>query len=303
MIYNFDEHSIEVIPDWGWDGSSIFKAATTCYRSEEYTKKTPDDFIRILKNNKHTAMLEFMWIVFFIESYNQDLMIYLAKNKYFKIIETKEGMYVGGNARAWYEFYLQLSIFNITNSHTLSIISHMSGKLQEINPTLFRNIPSFITPITDMINNNISLFKSNREVPGQYHQLKWYMIKLRNVSRGLSHEIVRHRTMSFAQASTRYINNSSFNMIFPVDDYPEFAGDVGRVYELIRSVYSEMIKDNKVPKNIARQILPIGLSNEICIAGTLDDWNKLFKLRCDKAAHPEIRKVCSDIRDCIYEDL
>ncbi len=52
---------IEIFDGYGQDGSIIFKAATTCYRSEEKTQRTADDFIKMLKANKHMSMLEFSW--------------------------------------------------------------------------------------------------------------------------------------------------------------------------------------------------------------------------------------------------
>ena len=57
-----------------------------------------------------------------------------------------------------------------------------------------------------------------------------------------------------------------------------------------KNLYSDMVAC-KVQKNHARQILPTGILNEICIAGRMTDWEHLFELRTSGAAHWEIRNI------------
>ena len=59
-------------------------------------------------------------------------------------------------------------------------------------------------------------------------------------------------------------------------------------------IYSEGIKKG-VKKDDMRQILPIGIAGDICVAGRLQDWEHIFKLRCDKKSHWEIQVLMKEL--------
>lgn len=118
-----------------------------------------------------------------------------------------------------------------------------------------------------------------------------------------THETVRHRVMSFAQASTRYIKNENFEHIaFPPDT--QVSDEIMQKYiawvEYTKEMYS-MLKSNGFKNDIARQVLPIGIANEICVAGTLEKWKGVFELRTKSDAHWEIRNIMSSTELAIKE--
>ena len=41
----------------------------------------------------------------------------------------------------------------------------------------------------------------------------------------------------------------------------------------------------------AREVLPNSTKTEVIMTGFISDWLQFFKLRTDKAAHPEMRKL------------
>jgi thymidylate synthase (FAD) len=41
----------------------------------------------------------------------------------------------------------------------------------------------------------------------------------------------------------------------------------------------------------ARSVLPNSLKTEIVTTANIREWRHIFKLRCDKAAHPQMRQV------------
>jgi len=43
------------------------------------------------------------------------------------------------------------------------------------------------------------------------------IVEFNNVSRGFTHELVRHRLASFTQESTRYVDESDFRVVIPPD--------------------------------------------------------------------------------------
>lgn len=131
--------------------------------------------------------------------------------------------------------------------------------------------------------------------------------------RGISHEIVRHRMASFAQESTRYANYSKdkfgneLTFIRPCwfessysDIHQELMSyDSGMpinektwlwcCYEA-ETDYMALLKRGWKPEQ-ARSILPNSLKTEIIMTANLREWRHFFKLRCDKAAHPQIREL------------
>lgn len=148
--------------------------------------------------------------------------------------------------------------------------------------------------------------------------------------RGISHEIVRHRTFSFAQESTRYCNytldkfNNDITYIIPTwlenklpegkyvwwdgdwcdldkwkiqipsDNSPE---DIF-VQNLNNSEMSyQYLVDNGWIAQQARQILPNALKTEIVVTGFATDWAEFLTLRCAKNAHPDIQKIANLIKE------
>jgi thymidylate synthase (FAD) len=60
----------------------------------------------------------------------------------------------------------------------------------------------------------------------------------------------------------------------------------------------------------ARSVLPNSLKTEIVTTANIREWRHIFKLRCDKAAHPQMRQVMLPILAAfnariplLYEDL
>lgn len=107
-------------------------------------------------------------------------------------------------------------------------------------------------------------------------------------SRGVSHELVRHRTgIAFSQESTRYCNyNRSMNFIIPsekidMDEYIKSCQD-------IENLYRKWIDNGISPQN-ARVLLNHGLKTELFMTVNARELRHIFKLRLDYAAHPDMR--------------
>ena len=125
--------------------------------------------------------------------------------------------------------------------------------------------------------------------------------------RGVSHEIVRHRVMSFAQESTRYCNYSKdkfgqeLTFIEPAWEFPSCSNilDTRERFEAMlgeaEANYMELITLGFKPQE-ARAVLPNALKTEIVVTAFIDDWKHFFELRCSNAAHPDIRKLALDLQ-------
>jgi len=147
-------------------------------------------------------------------------------------------------------------------------------------------------------------------------------VEFNNVSRGFTHELVRHRLASFTQESTRYVDESNLLVISPPDrDKDE------KLVELhlpqggkIRVSFQEWIDLNEQmyrglrkagwPAQDARQVLPIGIKAQIVATANFREWRHIFKLRTAPDAHWEIRnvmrKLLEDVKKrvpIVFDDL
>lgn len=110
-------------------------------------------------------------------------------------------------------------------------------------------------------------------------------------SRGLTHELVRHRLTSPSQESTRYVDYDLEDGAVKVVCPPHQETDV--FIEIVQRAIDgyEKLRESGWPPEDARQALPIGLKSEIVVTANLREWRHIFHMRCDKPAHWEIRRT------------
>ncbi len=124
--------------------------------------------------------------------------------------------------------------------------------------------------------------------------------------RGVSHELVRHRLVSYSQESTRYCNygKGKFGHEIAVLQPPGLEGDMlqcwKRTCDMIESEYLHMINGG-VSAQIARSILPNCLKTEVATTANLREWRHILKLRTSTAAHPQIREIMGDASEILTE--
>ncbi|KKS92717.1 MAG: Thymidylate synthase ThyX [Parcubacteria group bacterium GW2011_GWA2_43_13] len=97
------------------------------------------------------------------------------------------------------------------------------------------------------------------------------------VSRGFSHEMVRHRVgFSYSQRSTRYVDEAEGNFVIPP-------------FKLSKTDL------RKLCRGAARCKLPIGLETKIVITSNARGFRHFVEMRANQAAELEIRKVAIKI--------
>ena len=136
--------------------------------------------------------------------------------------------------------------------------------------------------------------------------------------RGVSHEFVRHRVMSFAQESTRYCNYSKdkfdnqvtfvipnwCNSLIegPEQKYSPFEinGDEVEFMDALQNAqnsYLSLLKLGWKPQE-ARAVLPNSLKTELVVTGFTSDWNHFFDLRArgtTGAPHPQAKELAEPL--------
>jgi len=132
-------------------------------------------------------------------------------------------------------------------------------------------------------------------------------VEFNNVSRGFTHELVRHRLAAYTQESTRYVDESNFLAVIPPDkdadeklvelnlpDGAKLKVSFQEWMDLNEQMYRGLRKVGWVPQD-ARQILPIGIKSQIVMTANFREWRHIFKLRTASSAHWEIRRVMTNI--------
>ena len=237
--------------------------------SPYYENLTAEDFVNMLIKSGHGAMLEHGTVYLYdtydisaIDSWTNSLGYKYSKNKYSKVI-TDDHMDIR-------DIYITTNLRVLIENDWLDDLKYVCE-------------------------------------PTEYHAKK---VTAKFIcDRGVSHEIVRHRGsygMSYAQESTRYCNYSKskfgqeLTFIEPAWEFP--SSNIVNTRERFEAMleeaeanYMELITLGFKPQE-ARAVLPNALKTEIVVTGFIDDWKHFFELRCDNAAHPDIRKLALDLQ-------
>lgn len=155
-------------------------------------------------------------------------------------------------------------------------------------------------------------------------------VRFNNVSRGFTHEMVRHRLASFSQESTRYVDYAKGTTGSEIDldafqikcIVPPHRNESEKVpledgttislkemYTNIEQYYRALRKAGWKPED-ARQVLPIGLNAQIVVTCNFREWRHIFTMRTSKAAHWEIRGIMckllrkmQDLVPAVFDDF
>lgn len=126
--------------------------------------------------------------------------------------------------------------------------------------------------------------------------------RLSNVSRSLTHQLVRHRIASYSQKSQRYVKELNFDYVVP----DSIAGNeyALEVYEngmkAISMIYSDLV-DLGIRKEDARYVLPNACTTVIDATFNFRSLFNLFNERGDKHAQWEIRRAAMIMLDIVKQ--
>ena len=123
--------------------------------------------------------------------------------------------------------------------------------------------------------------------------------------RGVSHELVRHRVLSFSQESSRYVNynDRGFQFVQP-SWWSENAQEDFRHTLFISACqnaansYADLIRFGSTPQQ-ARAVLPNATKTEVIVTGTSSQWDAFLQLRTAPTAHPDMRIIANKIKQSL----
>lgn len=270
----------------------IERCARVCYKSEDHIKEgTTEKMVKMLIDRGHTAMLE-------------------HGTAYLEIDNKLYDSEFGHDAERWNSFIrkYQDNPYSRVNSCEYSVYITTNYRVLVEN---------------DWLDDLKYLCE-----PAKFHEKR---ITVKFVcDRGISHELVRHRVFSFAQESTRYCNYSKdkfgneLTYIEPcwLKDYNYSDNTYYGIYldalTAAEAKYFDLLKqwDDKIPDRRyktgfrnnpwtpqqARSVLPNSLKTEVCMTGFKGDWDQFFELRCDKAAHPQMRELAIPLKETFQKE-
>lgn len=307
----------------------------TCYKSSSaMTDETAKKFFSQLVNRHHYAMVEHATFVFLINKDKNDInpritipMINYLGTSYCQynnagvietthgflhITETSKRILISGNLRAIIESGSELltrALYSYNKDLVYSrdyIPYYVREELDTYNFT-----PTDCFGRTVCVLPDISTLS---DITKEEFMAHFYMTLHFITDRGVTHEMVRHRPMSFAQESTRYCNYSKdqfgheISCITPAhfDEWDETTQwhFITTLEEAEAGYFALLEQDNRTPQE-ARAVLPTTLKTEIICTANAKEWNHFFNLRSrgiTGAPHPDM-KVVADMALNIFEPI
>ena len=126
------------------------------------------------------------------------------------------------------------------------------------------------------------------------------------VSRALTHELIRHRHLSYSQLSQRFVDESEADIVLP----PAVRGSEKLTWEFenaatgARHSYRELVEalsdsglTRKQAREAARAVLPNMIETRIVVTGNLRAWHEVIERRTAPDADAEFQEVAGMIRE------
>lgn len=270
-------------------------AGRTCYKSEDkITEDSADAFVDKMYKSNHTAMLEHGTIYL---KYEADLV---------RGVQECDVLFKKYDENPFSVYHT----VRIDTKHTSVVGGYVTTNLRVITENGWFDDLQYLCE------------------PTEYHE-KRITVKF-ICDRGVSHEFVRHRKMSFAQESTRYCNyskdkfNKEITFILPpwMDDaqlghhdpsviisqaygFLPFECEPGEFEEVLfmeSLAYSEINYNTLIEKGWkpqqARSVLATSLKTELVMTGFISDWKHFFNLRAigtTGAPHPQAKELAEPL--------
>lgn len=305
-------------------------AARVCYKSTHNFHESTDFLTKKVVEQGHLDILEHGYLGIkarALAEYSVNDLYYFAyimKHAYpfmgIVIDPADRAVQLNANVRVWHELYkndfdqirglislqdMQELILALTNMYSKVFTVPTYLETQDKNQIgkqirseyAEKNLAGYNCYQTSTGANVILLSKTNKSsYTNQYHAT----FQLNGVSRALTHQLVRHRLLSFSQQSQRYVDGTNFQYVTPHVD-PDSKKIVSDTVTTINEAYRKL-RQAGVKKQDARCLLPNAAVTEIVVSGERAGWEHFLKLRTAKDAQDEIRQVALAIQEILESD-
>ena len=265
-----------------------------CYKSEDkISPESAEPFIRNIIKHGHNSVTEMavltLSIVYDSESFASQFFHLLPKFLHIDKIEKKE-LLVTGSVRAFRELYQA--------NPTVKMVKAIAEFLGRRHPLFYEDllparglvkqegVKVEKVPLQTVDTLTADLLAKHRHVAVLFV-----------VNRAITHEIVRHRPVSYLQESQRYCRYSQDKFGSEVTFIkPMFFKKGSAEYSMWEQAMQETEKiylkllETSSPQ-AARTVLPNSCKTELITFANLLEWLHIFKLRTSKGAEPSMREV------------
>lgn len=137
-----------------------------------------------------------------------------------------------------------------------------------------------------------------------------FTFRLTDVSRSLTHELIRHRFLAVSELSQRYVDMSESRTVTPpaLRDMPIASEVVRGHHDLSVYTYNTVVEDlirngatRKQAREAARCVLPGGTNTAMIVSGNVRAWRDFVIQRDSPGADAEIREVAEKILAVLQE--
>lgn len=128
---------------------------------------------------------------------------------------------------------------------------------------------------------------------------------LKNVSRAATHEIVRHRHLSFSQESQRFVHGRKRDVVVPEkmrlegDHFEGFEREhLAMAFDANEQMYKDLRESgytHKEAAEAARSLLPNAAATHIVVTGNARSWKEFIEKRIAPGADAELQAISREI--------
>lgn len=265
-----------------------------CYKSEDkISSESAEPFIRNIIKHGHNSVTEMavltLSVVYDSESFASQFFHLLPKFFHIDKIEKKE-LLVTGSVRAFRELYQA--------NPTVKMVKAIAEFLGRRHPLFYEDL----LPARGLVKQEgVKVEKVPLEtvdtLAADLLAKHRHVAVLFVVNRAITHEIVRHRPVSYLQESQRYCRYSQDKFGSEVTFIkPMFFKKGSAEYSMWEQAMQETEKiylkllETSSPQ-AARTVLPNSCKTELITFANLLEWLHIFKLRTSKGAEPSMREV------------
>ena len=265
-----------------------------CYKSEDkISPESAEPFIRNIIKHGHNSVTEMAVLTLRIrydsESFTSQLFHLVPKFLHIDKVEKKE-LLVTGSVRAFRELYQA--------NPSVKMVKAIAEFLGRHHPLFYEDLlPTRGLVKQEGVQVEKVALEAVEALPADLLAKHRHVAVLFIVNRAITHEIVRHRPVSYLQESQRYCRYSQDKFGSEVTFIkPMFFKKGSQEYSLweeamreTEKIYLKLLETSS--PQAARTVLPNSCKTELITFANLLEWLHIFKLRTSKGAEPSMREV------------
>jgi len=265
-----------------------------CYKSEDkISPESAEPFIRNIIKHGHNSVTEMAVLTLRIrydsESFASQIFYLVPKFLHIDKVEKQE-LLVTGSVRAFRELYQA--------NPSVKMVKAIAEFLGRHHPLFYEDLfPARGLVKQEGVQVEKVALEAVEALPADLLAKHRHVAVLFIVNRAITHEIVRHRPVSYLQESQRYCRYSQDKFGSEVTFIkPMFFKRGSQEYSLWEEAMQETEKiylkllETSSPQ-AARTVLPNSCKTELITFANLLEWLHIFKLRTSKGAEPSMREV------------